>query len=104
VGKKSRTAAAMQAIRAILIADWDPIGLGGPPDEYDHYIAGIYRLLESGADVVKLAGHLGKLERISMGLRERPEHNRGVAERLNELSKKFFSSTPRICVMKRGEA
>jgi len=37
----------MDAIRRILIDDWDPIGIqgAGPEDEYDSYIAGLYRLL-----------------------------------------------------------
>jgi hypothetical protein len=81
-----------QVIRAILVADWDPIGSGVPPDEYDAYVAGIYRLLEGDADVFKLTAHLGKLERISMGLHERPEHNRCVAEKLIKLRKQLFGS------------
>ncbi len=36
----------MQAIRRILVDDWDPIGIqgAGPEDEYDAYIGGLYRL------------------------------------------------------------
>jgi hypothetical protein len=91
---KKTVVARMQAIRALLIADWAPIGYGVPPDEYDGYLPGIYRLLESGTDVVKLTAHFGKLERISMGLAERTDHNRHVAEKLIELGKQLFG--PRL--------
>jgi hypothetical protein len=72
----------VDAIRRTLLAEWDPIGCGVPEDEYDSYIPGIYRLLQGQADVGRLAAHLGKLERISMRLRARPETNRRVAEKL----------------------
>ena len=39
-------------IRAIFMAEWDPIGFNDVPeasDEYDSYIGGVYQLLEQGA-------------------------------------------------------
>jgi hypothetical protein len=38
-------------------------------NEYDSYISGIYRLLNGGADKVKMIGHLRQLETVSMGLK-----------------------------------
>jgi hypothetical protein len=87
---KKQAIVRMQAIRAILVTNWNPIGFGVPPDENDAYVAGIHRLLEARADAFKLTAHLGMLERISMGLTEQPENNRRVAEKLIELGKQFF--------------
>lgn len=33
------------AIRRILNEDWDPLGAGGPPDEYDLFVWPLYRLV-----------------------------------------------------------
>jgi len=38
-----------RAINAILWQDWDPIGGGGPKDEYDNHVWPIYKLLIGGA-------------------------------------------------------
>jgi hypothetical protein len=59
------------AIRRILMAKWDPIGVSDEPnaaDEYDSYIWGIYKLLERGADDKEIADHLLKIETERMGL------------------------------------
>ena len=59
-----------QAIGRILLEDWNPIRIpsGVPPDEYDAYIGGVYRLLSSGAGPEKVAEHLTAIERDAMGL------------------------------------
>ena len=59
------------AIRGVLMAKWDPIGVSDEPqaaDEYDSYIWGIYDLLKSGANDEKIAEHLLKIETERMGL------------------------------------
>jgi hypothetical protein len=76
----------VDAIRRVLIAEWNPIGCGVPDDEYDSYIPAIYRLMQGGrAGVVGLASHLEKIEIHSMGLQANPERNRRVAILLLEL-------------------
>jgi hypothetical protein len=70
----------VDAIRKVLMCEWDPIGCGVPEDEYDSYIPMIYRLMQSRCSVAELASHLGGLETGSMGLSERPAVNRRVAE------------------------
>ena len=62
----------MKAIGSVLLSEWDPIGVkdGGPQDEYDSYIGGVYRLLVSGATAAQVAEHLRKIEAESMGFRE----------------------------------
>jgi hypothetical protein len=59
------------AIRAVLMSKWDPIGVADTPeaaDEYDNYINGVYRLLESGATDWEIAEHLRRIEVDRMGL------------------------------------
>jgi hypothetical protein len=77
--------ARVNAIRRILLDEWDPIGIGSleeAHDEYDNYIPTIYRMMQEQAGIEKLALHLGKLEKITMGLKSRPEENRSVAKLL----------------------
>ena len=74
-------------INEILFRDWDPIGVNGEPqceDEYESYIGGIYRLVTGGADSVKLAQHLVRLETstIEVDNPDREERCRRVAEKL----------------------
>jgi hypothetical protein len=64
---------------------WDPIGVCDEPNarhEYDSYVAGIYALLEGGADSEQIAIHLDKIAVGRMGLRSNMEHNRVTADRL----------------------
>ncbi len=72
----------VNAIRRILIAEWDPIGCGVPDDEYDSYIPGIYRLMKGGADTYKLAQHLLHLETVSMGVQGNSQRSDRVARSL----------------------
>jgi hypothetical protein len=61
----------MSAIGAILLKEWDPIGVKDEPmaqDEYDGYVGGVYRLLASRATETEVAEHLSRLEAENMGL------------------------------------
>lgn len=58
-------------VRAVLLHDWDPIGIADEPaaqDEYDSYAPGVVRLLLSGATSATIADHLIAIERDRMGL------------------------------------
>jgi hypothetical protein len=60
-----------ESIRLVLLRDWDPIGVQDVPeaqDEYDSYVAGVYRLLASGASAHEIAEHLLRIEMFQMGL------------------------------------
>ena len=73
------------AIRRVLLHDWDPIGVADVPeaaDEYDSYIGAVYRLLASGADEQQLAVHLAAIQTDRMGLPQAPEYLIHVARRL----------------------
>jgi hypothetical protein len=72
----------VDAIRPILLSEWDPIGCHVPDDEYDMYIPAIYLLMQARVHVEELAAHLQEIETGRMGLRPRPEVNTKVAEML----------------------
>jgi len=71
--KEQRGVEVMEAIRGVLFDDWDPLGVNeyAPRDEYDAYIAGVYRLLCRRASEEEIAEHLRGLEWDEMGLAPR---------------------------------
>ena len=73
-------------IRAVLNAEWDPIGVALHDDEYDSYIGGIHWLLAQGASAQTLAGHLKWIEVTRMEERgTRKEKLLAVATSLRQL-------------------
>jgi hypothetical protein len=78
-----------RAVKEILFREWDPIGVNSNPacgDEYDSYASGIVRLLQAEADEYKIAEHLRRLQRVSMGLSSaNEERDRRIARRLISL-------------------
>lgn len=86
-------------ISEVLHYVWDPIGVCGEPnarDEYDSYVAGIYSLLEGGADTEKIAVHLDEIAVSRMGLRSNMEHNRITAVRLLAWKETLLRQRPEI--------
>lgn len=76
---------AFSAIHAVLVKEWDPIGVSDEPmaqDEYDFYIPGIYRLLVEGANDATIAEHLAQIETQQIGLSSREDRNLRVASLL----------------------
>ena len=58
-------------MQEVLFRQWDPIGVNGNElcrDEYDSYAPTICRWLREGTDEHKLACHLSRLQRDSMGM------------------------------------
>jgi len=54
-----------EEIGTVLWESWDPIGtraFGGPDDEYNGYVGGVYRLLANQVEDEVLAQHLMDLE------------------------------------------
>jgi hypothetical protein len=86
--RKSRAAKIQDSIRQVLLRDWDPIGFGNhlPPDEYDNYIAPVYRMLVGSRSEQELIDLLYGIERDSIGMPcESPELLRPVARKLLDL-------------------
>lgn len=53
-------------MRAILLRDWDPLVVGGNrylTDEYDDYLPGALRLIESNCSAAELQSYLEDVER-----------------------------------------
>jgi hypothetical protein len=76
------------AIREVLMREWDPIHVQDIPearDEYEAYVGGVYRLLASGASEVSIATHLASVERESMGLYTSADALLPVARRLKQI-------------------
>ena len=78
---------AMEAIRIILVSDWDPIGVMDDPewprDEYDSYISELHSFIRRGESVEFIARHLCFIEDKRMGLGATPASARiRVAEKL----------------------
>lgn len=66
-------------IRAVLMQQWDPIGVKDEPmaaDEYDGYIGAIYELLKRRASSKEISDHLRDIEIKRMGYADFqvPEH------------------------------
>ena len=72
-------------VQAILLRDWDPIGIAAHPgaqDEYDSYAPHIVGMLVRGTNVEWLADHLHELATVSMGLRGNSALEAKVAAKL----------------------
>ena len=72
-------------LRAILMRDWDPIGVQDEPrvaDEYDDYARAIIGLLQTDASAAVIANYLLMVERERMGLSGDPTRAANVAEKI----------------------
>ena len=88
--RKTQAENITEAIRQVLVRDWDPIGVKDDPewprDEYDSYIGEIYRYLARGESPEFIARHLRFIEETAMGLGHLPESARlAVAHKLKAI-------------------
>jgi hypothetical protein len=86
--RESRAAKIQDSIRQVLYRDWNPVGFGDalPADEYDSYIAPVYRILVGSRSEQELIEFLFSTERDIIGVPcESPEQLRPVAHKLLEL-------------------
>jgi hypothetical protein len=71
IDRRDIAAGVMDAIREVLVRDWDPIGVMDDPewprDEYDAYIGEIYRYLVRNEPADFIARHLCYIEETRMG-------------------------------------
>lgn len=84
--REERAREIQRQIGAVLLRDWDPIGVADEPscsDEYDGYVGPVYRLLVTGASARAIAEHLAKIEATAMGFSDTdPQTLIPVAEQL----------------------
>jgi hypothetical protein len=86
--KAKRAAEIQQSIRDVLMHQWDPIGIAdyiSTDDEYDAYIAPVYRILVGSRSEDELVSLLHFTERDDIT----PEALRGVARALLTLDVKL---------------
>jgi hypothetical protein len=87
--RDKRAAEIQDSIRQILLRDWRPIGCEVPSDEYDAYIAPIYRILVGTRSEQELCEFLFRTARDTIGVDchtvEHFELGRPIARRLLEL-------------------
>lgn len=79
-----------QALRNILLTQWDPVGVKDEPaaaDEYDSYVEPLAKLIADGADAEKIAQYLLRVETEMMGLSGNEARARVVAARLMEAAR-----------------
>ncbi|HKA06375.1 MAG TPA: hypothetical protein VKD71_03900 [Gemmataceae bacterium] len=77
-----------EAIRWVLLHEWDPIGVQNIPqaqDEYDSYVPAIHALLIRRESKYKLVEYLWSVETISMGLCGNRRRTEEVADILMRL-------------------
>ena len=85
--KANRAREIQESIRQLLYRDWNPIGFDVPEDEYDSYIAPVYRVLTGSRSEEELIELLFRIEQDIIGLPcKSPEQLRPVAEKLLELN------------------
>jgi hypothetical protein len=86
--REQRAREIQQAIGAVLLRFWDPIGIqdvAEAQDEYDSYVGPVYRLLASGASAEQIAQYLSD-EESALGVRAAtPSQLLPVATRLAAL-------------------
>jgi hypothetical protein len=77
----------LSKVRQVLLADWDPLGVGDNPnlsDEYDSYIPEIILSLRRGSDATNICQHLQSIE-TKLGLTPSKERCDLTARRLIEV-------------------
>ena len=77
-----------EAIRSILLREWDPIGVNDAPeaqDEYDSYVSQVHGLLIRHEPLYKLVDYLWWAETEHMGLCGNRNRTEAVAQRLMRL-------------------
>ena len=75
-------------VRAVLMEEWDQVGVCGEPNatnEYDLYIPKLKALIRSGSNVEIVINYLDWVASERMGFTSQPERSRPAAESLCKL-------------------
>ena len=79
----------LDGVNALLLSEWDPIGICDEPaaqDEYDAYAAVIVDMINAGRSEAELADYLVSLETDAMGLKADRRRAEAVATKLTALA------------------
>ena len=90
--RDKRAVEIQNSIRQILFREWEPIGLSdyGPKDEYDSYIAPVYRILAGSRSEVELIDFLHRTESKTIGMPG------GQRETLGQVARKLLALDVRL--------
>lgn len=78
----------LRLVRAILMAEWDPIGVRDEPaaqDEYDKYLPTLIGMLEHEATPGEIAQFLSHVSTMEMGLIDVEARDEAAAQKLVQL-------------------
>ncbi len=84
-----------EAIRDVLLHEWDPIGVSDEPDaqdEYDSYVGRIQGMLTRHEPRHAIVEHLWNIETHLMGLTGNLRHTEAIADRLLAVRDQFESN------------
>ncbi|MEC5404066.1 hypothetical protein VOM14_00595 [Paraburkholderia sp. MPAMCS5] len=87
-GKQRHSQALQDAVKEVLLREWDPIGIGAEDaakDEYDAYVTKVCALIAQRQSVEDVTKYLLWAETEQMGLQADVERARRVAGRLVQL-------------------
>jgi hypothetical protein len=85
---KDRARRYHEAIKAILLNEWDPIGISDVPeaqDEYDSYVPGIHKMLISRSTEQEVFEYLWVIETQHMGLLGNRRNTEEISKKLLHL-------------------
>jgi hypothetical protein len=74
----------LEALKVLLLREWDPIGVADIPaaaDEYDSYAMQVFTFLAGDADAQYIADYLTWVVTERMGMGGNPKHDRDIAEK-----------------------
>jgi len=72
----------LEALRGLLLLEWDPLGLsgrGGAESHYDPYAIHVLEMLTAGADVATIASYLNLIVTSELSLTGNIEIDRAIA-------------------------
>jgi hypothetical protein len=85
--------AAFQAVQAILLKQWNPLGIKAKPgalNGYEPYVSQVVFLAKTGASTADIAGHLAHLESTQLGLPKKAPGRLARCKRSGEAVVQYF--------------
>ena len=75
----------LEAIKRLLLREWDPIGLSdcdGAERHYDNYALRVFEMLKEGVDATAIASYLTRVVTTELLLTASPECDRAIATKI----------------------
>lgn len=72
----------LEALKRLLLHEWDPLGLSdcdGAEGHYDAYALRVFKMLQEGADAIVIASYLNQVVTSELLLTAKPECDRVIA-------------------------